>query len=115
MRRSMDEGSTWKSAVRVGGRDSWFPIFEIRGRLLRTAFSRCVEDVERDCVHEVAYFRTSRDFGRDWSNTSRVSRSGDTPFAFATGLGALADDRSVVVFGRINEDEEQALFARTTQ
>ncbi len=115
MRRSMDEGATWKSSVRVGGQDSWFPIFEVRGRLLRTAFSRCVEDVERECVHEVAYLRTSQDFGRGWSATSKVSRSGDTPFAFATGLGALADDRTIVVFGRIDADEEQALFARSTQ
>ena len=114
MRRSMDKGRTWKSAVRVGGKDSWFPIFEFRAGLLRTAFSRCIEDVERDCVHEAAYFRTSDDFGGHWSATARASRLGDTPFAFATGLGALSDDRSVVVFGRIDEDEEQALFARAT-
>ena len=114
LRRSTNEGRTWRAPVLVGGRDSWFPIFELRGGLLRAAYSRCTEMTNTQCLTEAAFLRLSQNFGTDWSASSQASRPAHGPYAFAVGLGALSDDRSVVIYGRINETEQQSLFARRT-
>lgn len=114
LRRSLNTGATWRSPVLVGERDSWFPIFEMRGGVLRAAYSRCLEVINRQCTREAAYYRTSANDATDWSASSKVSRKGDSPRAFAVGLGALSGGRSVVVYGRIDASEEQSLLARKT-
>jgi hypothetical protein len=108
---STDEGAHWAAAGYVGAAPSGVPSFAYGGGVLRTLYTRCTAS---DCSTQAAFFRTSTNFGASWSAESRASRSSDTPYAIADGVGVLANGQSIVIYGYWDGAAIYNLYARKT-
>jgi hypothetical protein len=111
-RHSADEGLHWTAAAYVAaGAPSGVPSYAYRGGVLRAVYTRCTAS---DCSTEAAFSRTSTDFGTTWSGESRASRSVDAPYAFALGVGVIANGQSVVIYERWDGGSTTKLYSRMT-
>jgi hypothetical protein len=109
-RHSSDEGLHWTAAGYVGRLPSAVPMYAYGGGVLRATYNGCPVS---DCsTGEATYYRTSTDFGTTWSTESKVSRSTDTPNAYAVGIGVIANGQSVVIYRRTDFSTFDYLYAR---
>jgi hypothetical protein len=108
-RTSLNRGSTWRPEVRVGGAESYDPMFAYGGGLLRATYWSCVGP---ECANIDVKFKTSDDFGTTWS-PSAIVNPGALEDVAPRGIGALGTGQTVVAY-QVFKDGVTFIYSRTT-